>query len=135
MRSSAATGSSASTTILTVRADYFDCMARSNIRANFESTIRTRSGEHRTIRWSSTVQRDAVGEVAGIVTIGEDITERRRADEALREREEHFRSLIEHASDVIRVLAPDGTSLYESPSVERVIETSSGSSEPAAPSV
>ena len=43
-------------------------------------------------------------------------------------------ALIEHASDVICVLAPDGTSLYESPSVERVIETSSGSSEPAAPS-
>ena len=108
--------------------------ASSPSRTTSSSSSPAGSGEHRTIRWSSTVQRNAVGEVAGIVTIGEDITERRRADEALREREEHFRSLIEHASDVICVLAPDGTSLYESPSVERVTETSSGSSEPAAPS-
>lgn len=46
---------------------------------------------------------------------------RRAAQRALREREGRFRSLIEHASDLIAVLAPDGTITYTSPSVERVL--------------
>ena len=104
-----------------VRRDYFECMARGEIRPHFESTIRTRRGELRTIRWSSTMQSAEDGTADGIVTIGEDVTERRAAEEELRVREEHFRSLIENASDVICVLTPDGTSLYESPSVERVL--------------
>jgi two-component system cell cycle sensor histidine kinase/response regulator CckA len=49
------------------------------------------------------------------------VTERHRADSLLRSREELFRSLIENASDVISILSADGTSLYESPSVERVL--------------
>ena len=104
-----------------VRRDYFECMTRGEIRPHFESTLRTRRGELRTIRWSSTMQYDHAGAAAGIVTIGEDVTERRAAEEELRVREEHFRSLIENASDVICVLTPDGTSLYESPSVERML--------------
>jgi len=50
-----------------------------------------------------------------------------RDDALLRERravglvEARYASLIKNASDVITVLAADGTSLYESPSVERVL--------------
>ena len=105
----------------TVRADYFECMAKGEIRPHFESKLRTRSGDTRIVSWSSTLERDETGAVDGIVTIGEDVTERRRAEDELRRREEHFRSLIENASDVISVLSADGTSLYESPSIERVL--------------
>jgi PAS domain S-box-containing protein len=35
--------------------------------------------------------------------------------------QERFRTLIENATDVITVIAPDGTITYESPSVERVL--------------
>ncbi|HWN20364.1 MAG TPA: PAS domain S-box protein [Gaiellaceae bacterium] len=104
-----------------VRRDYFECMERGEIRPHFESTIRTRRGERRTIRWNSTIQHDETGAAAGIVTIGEDVTERRAAEEELRAREEHFRSLIENATDVICVLSLDGVSLYESPAVEGVL--------------
>jgi PAS domain S-box-containing protein len=106
---------------LDIRADYLEKMELGRIRPHFESTIRTRSGERRDIFWSSTLQHDELGHVAGIVTIGEDVTERRRTDALLRSREELFRSLIENASDVITILSADGTSLYESPSVERVL--------------
>jgi PAS domain S-box-containing protein len=104
-----------------IRADYFERMALGNVRPHFESAIRTRSGDRRDISWSSTLQHDEPGAVAGISMIGEDVTERRRADALLRSREELFRSLIENASDVISILSADGTSLYESPSVERVL--------------
>lgn len=66
-----------------VRADYFERMELGEIRPHFESTIRTRSGERREIYWSSTLVHDESGTVAGITTIGEDVTERRRADAIL----------------------------------------------------
>lgn len=51
----------------------------------------------------------------------EDITERKRAEEALEASEAKFRSLIENASDVVTILEADGTIRYESPAVERVL--------------
>jgi diguanylate cyclase (GGDEF)-like protein/PAS domain S-box-containing protein len=51
---------------------------------------------------------------------------RRRAEEALRDNERRFRSLIEHSSDIITVLDPDGRILYESPSVERLLGHTAG---------
>ncbi|NET58210.1 MAG: PAS domain S-box protein [Symploca sp. SIO2E6] len=55
------------------------------------------------------------------IAIQRDITERRRTEAALRQSEEHFRSLIENALDIITILAPDGTIHYENPSVEKVL--------------
>jgi PAS domain S-box-containing protein len=49
------------------------------------------------------------------------VVERERAREALRRREEHFRSLIENASDIITILDHDGRIRYESPSVMRLL--------------
>ncbi len=104
-----------------VRADFLEQLEQGEIRPHFEGTIRTRSGERRDISWSSTLQHDESGAVSGIASIGEDMTERHRAEALLRSREELFRSLIENASDVISILTADGASLYESPSVERVL--------------
>lgn len=46
---------------------------------------------------------------------------RRKAEDALRNNERRFRSLIEHSSDITTVTDPSGTILYESPSVERLL--------------
>ena len=50
-----------------------------------------------------------------------DVTEGRRAEDALRASEERFRSLVQNASDIIVVLDGEGTILYESPAVGRIL--------------
>ncbi|MGH7504826.1 MAG: PAS domain-containing protein, partial [Longimicrobiales bacterium] len=54
-------------------------------------------------------------------TLQAEIAERRRAEEALQSSEKHFRLLIEQSSDIASILGPDGTMLYQSPSIERVL--------------
>ncbi|MCK9993285.1 MAG: hypothetical protein Dbin4_01805 [Alphaproteobacteria bacterium] len=59
------------------------------------------------------------GEPAIIGTIT-DVTARRQAEEELRQSEEKFRVLADHAHDMISIYSPDSTCLYVSPSVERL---------------
>jgi PAS domain S-box-containing protein len=51
--------------------------------------------------------------------IARDITDRKRAEDALKQREEYLRALIENAAEIISVLNPDGKRRYTSPSIER----------------
>lgn len=59
------------------------------------------------------------GRPAALVTLA-DITERKLAEEALREKEEYFRSLIENSLDVVLIVDEDNRIKYVTPSVERI---------------
>ncbi len=59
--------------------------------------------------------------VRGIVINYRDVTERHRAEEALKQREEHFRVMIENSLDDVSILDANGNIMYQSPSIERVL--------------
>jgi len=49
------------------------------------------------------------------------VEERRRAETTLRRTEERFVHLVENSSDIISIFAPDGTVLYQTPSVATIL--------------
>ena len=54
------------------------------------------------------------------IQLVDEIAERIRAEEALRNSEERFRSIIENSHDVIVLVSTEGKTLYASPSIERI---------------
>jgi PAS domain S-box-containing protein len=86
-------------------------------------TLRWISRDGRVI-WTEqqiTMFYDDQGELVAIEGIGRNITERKEVEDALRQSEERFRSLVQNASDIIIILEADGTIRYASPAIERVL--------------
>jgi diguanylate cyclase (GGDEF)-like protein/PAS domain S-box-containing protein len=73
------------------------------------------------IRDEATLVRDGEGNPSYWLGVQVDITELKGTEEELRRSEEHFRSLVQNASDAITVLRADGTVRYVSPPIERVL--------------
>ena len=74
------------------------------------------------IIWTSTsarTVRDPHGKILYYEGFLQDITQRKRVEEALQNNEKRFRALLEHGLDDISLLAVDGTLLWESPSTIR----------------
>ncbi|HYU89698.1 MAG TPA: PAS domain S-box protein, partial [Gemmatimonadales bacterium] len=70
--------------------------------------------------WYSPV-RDADGAVAGVIGVGTDITERCRAEVALRHSEESHRALVQHASYAIYRSSVEGRFLTVNPALVRML--------------
>ena len=86
-----------------------------------EYRLLARDGSVVWIREETVLVRGEGGEplyVQGILT---DITERKVAEEALRESERRFRAITQHSSDIVTLLGATGTIRYQSPSVERIL--------------
>lgn len=64
--------------------------------------------------------RDDFGNIIGAFVAVHDITERRVAEQRIRDSERRFRSLVEHAGDIISLVNAEGIITYVSPSFERI---------------
>jgi diguanylate cyclase (GGDEF)-like protein/PAS domain S-box-containing protein len=77
-----------------------------------ENSIATPDGGVRLVAWNNTILRNGDGSVFGAASIGQDITERRRAEANLRDSEERFRTLSQHAPVGIFQTDPAGGCTY-----------------------
>jgi len=71
------------------------------------STVR-KNGQIGTIETSAVPIYDSKGEYAGYLCVDRDITERKRAEELLRQSEEKYRTLFEESKDIVYITTPDG---------------------------
>ncbi len=78
----------------------------------YENAILTKKGERKIIRWYNTVVTDESGRIIGSLSSGEDITERKKANEALETSEKKFRSLFENSLDGLIIAKRDGRILW-----------------------
>lgn len=83
-----------------------------------ESMLVTLEGERREIAWSSTVLQDTEGEVEYVIATGIDISEKQRAVEQLRDREQRLQAIFANATEGIITIDEDGLIESLNPAVE-----------------
>jgi PAS domain S-box-containing protein len=81
------------------------------IEYHYENPIRTKAGEQRLIRWNNTVLTEN-GRFRMVLSIGEDITERKRAEQDLQASQAELQAVYEHAPIMMCLLGPGRKVLY-----------------------
>lgn len=82
---------------------FFHPALREEIPVHYENEILTRTGDRRLVAWNNTVLRDAEGRLIGTTSLGEDITNRKRAEQALRERTEELKATTQQLWQAARL--------------------------------
>jgi len=73
----------------------------------------------RWLHFTAATIRDSLGEIVGVIETFEDITERKQAENRLRESESRFRDLVENALTGIYIMQ-DGQIVYKNPEQDRI---------------
>ncbi len=94
---------------------------QTGIGKNLEYRIRHKNGTWLVLESTSSVIRNAKGEAEKLVIVNRDITERKRASEALRFSEISFRSVIENAPYGIYRASASGKLLLVNPALQKML--------------
>jgi PAS domain S-box-containing protein len=85
-------------------------------------TVRLREdGNPVDIAYTYSPIRDSAGTVVGVSAIGQDVTDRKRAEDAIRESEAKFRSFVETTEEWVWASDADNVHTYSNPAVERIL--------------
>ncbi len=87
----------------------YETVFRDGSVTDYALEIRNRNGATTPVLYNAAVFRDETGAVAGVFAAARDITERKKAEEAIRRANAYNRSLIEASLDPLVTINPDGT--------------------------
>lgn len=108
-------------------ADFFPAALTSEYRADEERVLKGEAiigkeetmvlpdGTKLTVLTTKVPLRDSSGKIVGLVGNGLDITQRKRADEAIRQSEELLRSIVDHTEDSIFVKDRQSRTIFKNP--------------------
>jgi PAS domain S-box-containing protein len=86
-----------------------------------ENEILTRSGERRLIRWNNSVLRSGDGAVSGTASIGEDITEKKRTQQALTKLQRQSALILESLEEGIYGMDLEGRITFQNPAAAKML--------------
>ncbi|MBD2103724.1 PAS domain S-box protein [Leptolyngbya sp. FACHB-261] len=90
-------------------AQHIASLSAENPVASIEEYFINQSGQLRYQLWTDRAIFDEQGRLVEIQAIGQDITERKQAEEALRRSEAYYRAIVEDQTELISRSRPDGT--------------------------
>ncbi len=90
-----------------IRAVFRECVRGRHVRGNVNPIV-TRSGDEREIEWTDELLLDDEGRATGVLVIGHDVTERKRAEAAARRTSELLRTVVAGAPIVLFALDRNG---------------------------
>ena len=73
---------------------------------HFETVRMSKDGTLLDISLTISPVKNAVGQIIGVSKVARDITDRKRAEPALRESEERFRAIVETTPECVKLVAP-----------------------------
>lgn len=86
-----------------------------------ENRVLTKNGKERLIAWHNVALTDKSGKLIGTLSSGEDITERKQAEQALRESEERLAGIIETVPSGIAIVNREGQITFANPAAEATL--------------
>ena len=97
-------------------AEIKEALRRGNIVKHYETVRQKKDGGHIQVSLTVSPIRDTEGRIVGASAIGRDITERKRAAEALRESEDKLRLLLDSTAEAIYGIDLEGRCTFCNPS-------------------
>jgi diguanylate cyclase (GGDEF)-like protein/PAS domain S-box-containing protein len=95
-----------------VRETFFHMLQGGELAEYAENPILTHRGEERMVAWHNALLQDEAGRAIGVLASGEDITERTRAEQALRDSRENLRLLLDSMAEAAYGVDFDGNCTF-----------------------
>lgn len=99
---------------------FFKTIENTEIPTYYENEILTRSGERKLIAWTNTAVYDKNKNISSVISVGEDITERRSTERSLLISEGQFHTLVDTLPDLVWLKDINGVFLTCNSKFERL---------------
>jgi PAS domain S-box-containing protein len=101
----------------------FDDIMSGNLASveKYENTVISKSGKKKIIAWHNSLLRDEVGNIIGLLSSGEDVTEQRKFQTLIRENEERLSGIIENSPGMIMTTDSQGKVDFISHQCEKIL--------------